>query len=75
MRPLTTAGVAKRLGVSPSRVNQLDDVLHPTRLESGQRLFDPEIVERVAAERAARQAERDARRADDTTSTQTASAV
>lgn len=43
--------VAKILGVSVSRVQQLDDELKPTRHENGHRRYDPADVERYAAGR------------------------
>lgn len=38
--------VAKILGVSVSRVQQLDDELKPTRHENGHRRYDPADVDR-----------------------------
>jgi DNA-binding transcriptional MerR regulator len=52
--PLTNATVARRLGVSEATVRRMDAVLQPIRDSAGRRLYDPEVVERVAAERAAR---------------------
>jgi DNA-binding transcriptional MerR regulator len=52
--PLTTSQVARRLGCSEATVRRLDSVLAPTKTATGLRLYEPEAVERVAAERAAR---------------------
>jgi hypothetical protein len=52
--PLTIAAVRERLGVGETWIRKLDPVLMPIRDSSGRRLYDPDIVERVAAERAAR---------------------
>ena len=53
---LTPGAVAKRLGLSTSRVVQLDreGVLPAMRDSGGRRLYDPDRVERFARERAAR---------------------
>lgn len=50
-RPITTAIVARRFGVTPARVKQLDPVLKPRRTETNVRIYDPEIVDAVEAER------------------------
>lgn len=54
--PLTTQDVATALGVSPRRVQQLDNsgVLGAVRTPGGQRIFDAEKVERVREQRAAK---------------------
>lgn len=55
---LTTAHVARELGVSENAVRLIVDrgELPATRTANGMRLFDPEDVARVARERAARKA-------------------
>lgn len=50
--PLTRGEVARLLGVSTTRVMQLEDDLKPTRTANGTRLYDPAVVERVRRERA-----------------------
>lgn len=50
---ITPADVAKRLNVTTGRVRAMDDVLKPTRLQNGNRLYDPQVVERVRAKRIA----------------------
>lgn len=61
--PLLLSGdVARRLGVSLTVVHRLDDVLQPVRASRNVRVYDPEIVERVALEREARAAARAAAR-------------
>ena len=54
--PLTTCEVARKLNTSEATVRRLDSVLTPTRTATGMRLYDPDTVERVAAERDARRA-------------------
>ena len=58
--PLTTADAARRLGVTPARVRQIADAgrLAHTRTASGTRLYKVDDVERLARQRAARQARR-----------------
>ena len=48
---MTTADVARALGLSVERVRQLDEQLKPTRQANGQRRYDPADVERYAAGR------------------------
>jgi hypothetical protein len=49
---LTVGGAAAVLGVSTARVRQLDAVLEPLRISSGQRIYRRETVEKIARERA-----------------------
>jgi DNA-binding transcriptional MerR regulator len=51
--------VARRLGLSTSRLAQLDreGILTALRDSAGRRLYDPAVVERFAAERERRRAE------------------
>jgi DNA-binding transcriptional MerR regulator len=53
---LAPGDVARRLGLSVSRITQLDreGKLPAERDSSGRRLFDPDVVERFARERAQR---------------------
>ena len=53
---MTTASVARRLGITPSRVRQLADTkrIATERTAEGVRLYRLDDVERVARERAAR---------------------
>ena len=51
---LTLGAVARRLNLSETRVRQLDATLSPVRDSTNRRLYQPEVVERIAAERAAR---------------------
>ena len=52
---LTRSGVARRLGKSIATVRRMEGVeLHPTRDERGVHRFDPDEVERIARDRAAR---------------------
>lgn len=44
--------VAATLGVSTTRVKQLDDELQPIRGRNGHRRYDPSVVAAVAAKRA-----------------------
>ena len=53
---MTTACVARSIGVTPHRVQQMDAEFQPTRTASGMRLYDPAQVQRVAAARAAKAA-------------------
>jgi hypothetical protein len=55
---LTTAGVARELGLTPARIRQLDAELRPVRTAAGGRLYTSAAVERVRAERAAAKARR-----------------
>jgi hypothetical protein len=48
------AMAAQILGVTPGALHNYDDELEPVRDRHGRRWFDPAIVERVAAQRAAR---------------------
>ena len=50
---LTVGDVARMLDVSPDRVRQKDDELEPVRVR-GQRRYDPQVIARVMAERAAK---------------------
>jgi DNA-binding transcriptional MerR regulator len=52
--PLTVIHAAERLGVSRTRVIQLDPVLQPRRSETGVRLYRADAIDRVARTRAAR---------------------
>ena len=56
MTLLAPRDVGRRLGVSTSRVIQLDreGVLRALRDSAGRRLYDPDTVERFAVEREAR---------------------
>jgi DNA-binding transcriptional MerR regulator len=56
MRLLAPRDAGRRLGISTSRLAQLDreGVLRAIRDSAGRRLYDPEIVERFALEREAR---------------------
>jgi DNA-binding transcriptional MerR regulator len=56
---LAPGDVARRLGLSVSRITQLDreGKLPALRDSSGRRLFDPDVVERFALEREQRRAE------------------
>lgn len=56
MMLMTTATVARQLGVTPCRVRQLADTgrIPSTRTAEGVRLYRVEDVDRIAAERAAR---------------------
>lgn len=51
--PLTTRDVSAALKVGPRRVQQLEEagVLHAIRTPGGLRLFDPDHVEQVRAQR------------------------
>lgn len=53
---LLTGDDAQRLGLSPDRVRQLEraGVLLAQRTPTGLRLYDRDVVERLAAERAQR---------------------
>ncbi len=53
---LKPKSVARRLGVTPARVRQLDDDLKPLRTECGARFYLADDVERYAARRDARRA-------------------
>lgn len=53
-QPLLTQDVANRLGVSATRVHDLDDVLQPVRTPNGTRIYSAERVDAVAAERRGR---------------------
>ena len=59
MTLLAPRDVGRRLGVSTSRVIQLDreHVLCAMRDSAGRRLYDPDLVERFAMEREARLAQ------------------
>ena len=59
MTGITTGDVARRLCLSEHRVRQLEaaGVLRAERISHGIRVFDPDEVERVRAQRA-KQAER-----------------
>lgn len=48
---MTASQVADRLGVSRSRVHQLDPELHPTRCACGARRYDPRVVAAYEAKR------------------------
>ncbi len=50
---MSTADVARELGLSVERIRQLDEDLCPVRLGSRHRRYDPKIVERVARQRSA----------------------
>lgn len=54
--PLAITAAARVLGLSESHVRTLDHILHPIRDSNGRRLYDPDIIDQVAGERAARQA-------------------
>lgn len=45
---MTTGDVARALGLSVARINQLDEKLQPARLPNGHRRYDPAQVERFA---------------------------
>lgn len=45
--PMTCGEVARVLGVSTTRVKQLESDLNPTKTTNGTRLYDPAVVERV----------------------------
>jgi len=62
-RIMTSGGVARRLGISYSSLYKLDAILCPERSSSGGRLYDSEVVERIALEREERAAAKTARRA------------
>lgn len=51
---LTIGAVSRDLGISAEAVRKLDHVLRPERTAGGMRLYDPDVVARVKAERAAR---------------------
>src|SRR5262249_33708141 len=51
LAPLVVSTVAAQLGLSKSGVRLLDPVLRPIRDSVGRRLYDPERVSKVAAER------------------------
>jgi DNA-binding transcriptional MerR regulator len=53
---LAPSDAARRLGISVSRIAQLDreGLLPAARDSAGRRLFDPDIVERFAEERESR---------------------
>ncbi|HYD83755.1 MAG TPA: MerR family transcriptional regulator [Opitutus sp.] len=51
---LTIGDVAKALGLSTARVNQLDAVLRPVRRENGHRRYAAADVERLMKERSKR---------------------
>lgn len=51
---MTTGDVARVMGLSVTRVQQLDGELRPTRSASGQRRYAPADVEALAIRRAAR---------------------
>ncbi len=57
---LMAADVARRLGIAPATVRGMDDVLQPVRARNGTRLYDAELVERVAKAREAARAEQEA---------------
>jgi DNA-binding transcriptional MerR regulator len=48
---LTVSSVARQLGVTPSRVRQLDDELHPERTDTGVRLYTAAAVAEYLARR------------------------
>lgn len=54
---MTTADVARRLGVGTPRVRQLDAELRPERCACGARRYDPAAVAAYEASRAAAAAE------------------
>lgn len=49
---MTTADVARALGLSVERIRQLDEQLKPSRAANGQRRYDPKDVEAYAKRRA-----------------------
>lgn len=49
---MTTADVARALGLSTERIRQLDGDLAPVRSGNGQRRYDPKDVEAYAKRRA-----------------------
>jgi hypothetical protein len=51
---LDGAAVEEALGISRARRVQLDDVLLPTRLPGGDRVYLARVIEAVAEQRAAR---------------------
>ena len=48
---MTTGRVARALGVSENWVRRMDDQLQPQRTAEGRRLYNPQVVERVAGRR------------------------
>ncbi|MBV8756810.1 MAG: hypothetical protein JO257_06035 [Deltaproteobacteria bacterium] len=52
--PITSGETARRLGVSVQYLAKLDPRLAPSRTARGVRLYDPDVVDVLAAERAAR---------------------
>ena len=55
---LNTAAAAARIGITPTRLRQLDDELQPDRTALGWRLYDPRLVDQFAARRDAFRAEK-----------------
>ncbi len=59
----STGTAARLLGLSELRTRQLDDLLHPAMMPNGRRVYRLSVVRQVAAERAAKKAERQAKAA------------